>query len=681
MLSALSLSQAYRSGENNLLEEFYVPCLAASVSYDRAVGYFSSTLYQVAALAYSDFVRRGGRIRLVCSPALTKEDFEAARTGEDLYLMADKAVQTDLLDLLATASTVPATRLLATLIGAGVLQMRIAVPETSPGIFHDKLGIFSDDNGRRVTFVGSANETFSAWGLNHESFEVFGSWLGESDLLRTRNHSQYFEDLWTGRAAGVRTRPLSDVTQAELAKNAHDDIDHALAMARSLRPVSQGQGRPLMPHQTAVLRDWRQNRHRGIVAFATGAGKTLTAISAIREWTSDGRPALVLVPGVDLHKQWREEIRLELEDAVVLPAGAGYPPSTWQTHLPLFTQPESVTDRRRVVIATNATAASPEFRARLRQGTHLLLVVDELHRAGSPKVLEALESLEFGGTMGLSATYQRQYDADGTVRLLQVMGQVLDPSVGIADAMLMGRLVPYDYRLHTLMLEDDEVERYEHLTEKIRRFSAQQPSGDLGDSPELQMLLIQRARILKQAKGKVPLAADILAEEYRHGDRWLVYCDDKEQLHSLTSELLDRGLPCMEFYSGMDSSRSDVLQALRDDGGIVVAIRCLDEGVDIPAVDKALIVASSTVEREYVQRRGRVLRSSPGKVAATIHDLLLTDDSGGALTRSEAQRAMQFALLSRNRSATERLRLLVALSRDVDLSIDMSSDDGDESAE
>jgi superfamily II DNA or RNA helicase len=678
VLSTLSLSQAYRSGENNLLEEFYVPCLAASTSYDRAVGYFSSSLYQIAALAYSDFVRRGGRIRLVCSPALTREDFEAARAGEDLYLMADEAVQAEVLRLLAVASTVPATRLLATLVGAGVLQMRVAVPETTPGIFHDKLGIFSDDDGKRVTFVGSANETFSAWGLNHESFEVFGSWLGESDLLRTRNHSQYFEDLWIGRASGVRIRPLSDVTQAELAKNAHDDLDQALAVARSLRSAPQGQARTLMPHQTAVLHDWRRNHHRGIVAFATGAGKTLTAISAIREWTSAGRPALVLVPGVDLHKQWREEIRLELEDAVVLPAGAGYPPNTWQTHLPLFTQPESVTDKRRVIIATNATAASKAFRARLRQGAHLLLVVDELHRAGSPKVLEALESLEVGATMGLSATYQRQYDVDGTVRLLEVMGQVLEPTVGIADAMLMGRLVPYDYRLHTLMLEDDEVEQYEHLTERIRRSFAQQHSGLLTEGQGLQMLLIQRARILKKAKGKVPLAAEILAEEFGSGDRWLVYCDDKEQMHSLTSELLNMGLPCMEFYSGMDSSRNDVLEALRDDGGIVVAIRCLDEGVDIPAVDKALIVASSTVEREYVQRRGRVLRSAPGKVAATIHDLLLTDHSGGALTRSEAQRAMQFALLSRNRSATERLRLLVAMSRDMNLDIDFGDEDDSE---
>lgn len=252
----------------------------------------------------------------------------------------------------------------------------------------------------------------------------------------------------------------------------------------------------------------------------------------------------------------------------------------------------------------------------------------------------------------------------GTNRLLDAMGPVLEPVVGIAEAIALGLLVPYDYRLHTLTLEEAELARYTELTERIRRLVARNPSA-LTDDDYLRMLLLQRARLLKQAKGKTPLAASILAEEYVTGDRWLVYCDSQDQLRELVSLCEPRGLPVMEYHSAMAGDRRVVLDSLTGFGGVVVAIRCLDEGVDIPVCDKALILASSTVEREYVQRRGRVLRRAPGKIHATVHDLLLTDDHGGALTRGEARRALDFARLARNPGARAELRLLLALSPDV----------------
>ena len=287
---------------------------------------------------------------------------------------------------------------------------------------------------------------------------------------------------------------------------------------------------------------------------------------------------------------------------------------------------------------TNKTYASDDFQRRLRGGDHLLVVADEMHRTGSVRGLRALEETQCGATLGLSATYRRQFDQEGTDRLLDFFGSVLMPVIGLGDAIIMGLLVSYDYRLHELC-PDDELEQYEELTKQIRRLVGQGESSNDADS-YLQMLLIRRARILKQARGKVPLAALILREEYREGDRWLVYCDDIAQLNMLVHECLRSGLPTLEFHSEMISDRDEVLRSLGEHGGIVVAIRCLDEGIDIPVTDHALIIASSTVEREYVQRRGRVLRRSPDKLSAEIHDLLLVDPQGGALTRSEALRAL-----------------------------------------
>lgn len=638
-----------------------------SVRYDRAVGYFSSTLYQVVALAFSDFVRRGGRMRLVCSPALTQEDFDAMKEADTIGRHLQATVRQDLEALLQRPEAVPATKLLATLIANDIIDVRIAFTDHPSGIFHDKLGIFEDLEEKRVSFVGSANETWRAWGLNHESFEVFCSWQNESDLLRTRDHADNFRQIWRGREPGVRIAYLEDVTREQLVAIADDDVDHAIEEVRAHEARERGQqtGRPLMEHQRLVLEDWAANNHRGIVNFATGAGKTLTAIEGVKRWTNDGGAAVILVPGRDLHAQWIREIETELPGVQILPAGAGSSKTAWMQMLPIFSAPGNSADARRVVMTTNRTFASDDFQRRLKTGDHLLIVADEMHRVGSNKVLPALEQTECGATLGLSATFRRQFDEEGTDRLIQFFGPVLSPVIGLAEALMLGLLVPYDYRLHEVGLDDDELEEYEQLTKRIGQLVGQGQSVNDSGGP-LQMLLIRRARVLKQARRKVPAAADILRAEYRDGDRWLVYCDDLTQLRALTAECLAASLPTLEFYSGMPSDRDAVIRSLGEYGGIVIAIRCLDEGIDIPVTDHALILASSTVEREYIQRRGRVLRQAPGtdKVSAEVHDLMLVDPIGGALTKSEAARALEFVRLARNPAARERLKAIVSLSRD-----------------
>lgn len=664
MLRDLDLQRDYRSGRDALLDDFYVACLQEALAYDRAVGFFSSTLFHVVAVAYSDFVRRGGHMRLICSPALKPEDFVAMKEADEIGRYVQASVRAELQELLNNPQLMPATRLLATLVAADIVEVRIAFAENPSGIFHDKLGVFEDTDGRRVSFVGSANETWAAWGLNHESFEVFCSWRGESELLRTRSHADNFQRLWRGNEAGVRVEMLENVTLEQLIAVADDDLNRALDAAR-IRPRQPTTSRALMPHQSAVIQDWIARGHRGIVNFATGAGKTLTAIEAVKLWTNDGGGAVILVPGRDLHAQWVREIEQEMPGCQLLLAGAGSDKQAWRRLLPVFTAAGNSSSRRRIVLATNKTFASDDFLTRLRTGDHLLVVADEMHRTGSRRTLDALERTVCGATLGLSATYRRQFDEPGTDRLLAFYGDVLDPVVGLAEAIIMGQLVPYDYRLHTLTLDDDELEEYARLTQQIRQVAAQErPSGGLSD--KLQMLLIKRSRVLKQARGKVPMAAQLLEDEYRDGDRWLVYCDDTRQLNSLIRACLAAGLPALEFHSGMTSDRATVLQSLGEHGGIVVAIRCLDEGVDIPVTDRALIIASSTVGREYVQRRGRVLRRAPNKLSAEVHDLLLVDPSGGALTRSEAARALEFVRLARNPGVRERLRLLLALSPDLD---------------
>ena len=168
-----------------------------------------------------------------------------------------------------------------------------------------------------------------------------------------------------------------------------------------------------MEHQRLVLEDWEANRHHGIVNFATGAGKTLTAIEGVKRWTNNGGAAVIMVPGRELHAQWIREIEMELPGAPILPAGAGSSKARWQHLLPIFSAPGNSADERRIVVATNKTFASEDFQRRLKSGDHLLIVTDEVHRAGSPGVLNMLDRTDCGATLGLSATFRRQFDEDG----------------------------------------------------------------------------------------------------------------------------------------------------------------------------------------------------------------------------------------------------------------------------
>ena len=216
-----------------------------------------------------------------------------------------------------------------------------------------------------------------------------------------------------------------------------------------------------------------------------------------------------MVPGRELHAQWIREIETEMPGAQILPAGAGSNKDLWQQLLPIFTAPGNSAYERRFVVVTNNTFVSEDFRRRLKSGDHLLIVTDEVHRAGSQRVLDALERTDCGATLGLSATFRRQFDEEGTERLMDFYGRVLMPVIGLAEALTLGMLVPYDYRLHGLRLDDDEIEQYEQLTKRIGLLVGQGAAVNDANSP-LQMLLIRRARILKQARSKVPIAVQIL---------------------------------------------------------------------------------------------------------------------------------------------------------------------------
>ena len=690
-LAALPLKTEYRKGRDDIAKEFYLPCMDVADLYDRAVGFFNSAIYVLAWPSLKTFVGRSGKMRLICSPVMQSDDVAAIESGYSKRAEAENAValQNDIRYMLSTPYLHKPTVVLATLIALEVIDVRIAFMSSGSQhrrLFHDKLGIFHDGFSNTLSFKGSMNETWSGLSAdgNFESVDVFLSWEHAREATRVKENEEYFESLWRNECPGVTVRQIPDIAHAELMAAANpqlwpelvDQISQEIEAAQKFEAKQVPGSKVLRPHQADALASWDSRGRRGILEHATGSGKTFTAISAIRNALGRGEVPLVLVPSELLLIQWDREIREALADLEpqILKCGAGN--IKWRGGLVgPWTRPGS--NVARIVIATMQTASTSEFRSAVRQGKHLFVIADEVHRIGSPSHLQLL-TLESGPRLGLSATPRRSGDEDGTSRTLQYFEGIVPPPFTLQDAIKSGALTPYFYHIHTVSLTATEQEKWDEFTKRIRRLSAQ-ANGNKDNGPlsqqQIQNLLIQRSRVLKQASDKVELAASILTSQYRSGDRWLVYCDDLSQLAGVQAALERNGLHSLQYHSSMEGDKEQTVRLFEANGGIVVSIRCLDEGVDIPSVTHALILASSKNPREYVQRRGRVLRRFIGKSVARIHDVIvlpatpegqtLDEDPRLNIIAGEIARSLEFGRSALNPAAiTDLERIALSFTSD-----------------
>jgi superfamily II DNA or RNA helicase len=672
-LASLQLRTEYRTGRVDPVHEFYLPCLVNSTAYDRAVGYFRSTVFLIIGPETVAFAKKGGKIRLVCSPALDAEDLDSivgayAARSEALA----KSLIRDIDALLAAPSSSYRTQVLATLISAGAMDVRLAIRPSGFGLYHEKIGLFRDGAGNRVSFIGSANETWNGWHYrgNYESIEVFCNWHGPREAERVNNHDHYFDNLWKGRVPQVAIAEFP-----EAAKHRLNQASLAGLGAIEMEDISQdGPTRAPMPHQITAVAAWRNQGSRGIFEHATGSGKTFTALIAIKEHVEQGKAAIILVPSQLLLEQWASEIRAEIPSAALLIAGGGH--DRWRLKGRLRSMTDPATDLgQRIVLATMQTAASEDFLAQVQPGTNLLLVADEVHQVGSPFNSKVF-TLSAGARLGLSATPVRYGDPLGTDRMFDYFGPVVPPPITLVDAIKSGRLVEYQYYPHPINLTATEADEWRSLTRQITLQIVRTPKDQgapLVLSDKVKLLLIRRARIAKKAAAKTTLATEILRKHYEAGQHWLVYCEDSNQLADVITNLRSIGLNPVEYHSAMTGDRDATLSWFRSFGGILVSIRCLDEGVDIPAISHGLILASSQNPRQFIQRRGRVLRKSPGKNLAVIHDAIVVpvdpenEPEQLSLLKSEFLRAIAFANSALNHGAAAELRRIsTALGIDPD---------------
>ncbi|SNR65264.1 Superfamily II DNA or RNA helicase [Halorubrum ezzemoulense] len=409
--------------------------------------------------------------------------------------------------------------------------------------------------------------------------------------------------------------------------------------------------------------------------MATGTGKTVTALLAASHVTRslDGDLVLVIaVPYQHLVDQWAED----LADFGVDPILGYQSRRNWQPRLEreLLEFNNGVRDTC-VVVTTHRTLSMESARKTLSRGNgRMMLIADEVHHLGANHTQNALMD-EFSLRLGLSATPERWYDEEGTERLSSYFGgTVFD--YGLEQAIESGALCEYYYVPHIVELQADEMEEYMQLTEKIGRLFARQDTGgdfEIGENQSLQTALFKRARLIGTAREKLDLLVNLFKRE-SDPSHSLVYCsdgstglDDGGQRHvdATTEQLREEcSLTVERFTAREDQAERERLLSAFEAGEIPVltSIRCLDEGVDVPATRTAYLLASTSNPRQYVQRRGRILRQHEDKKYAVIHDFItvpdtsrhpevLSDDQYDAertLIRKELERVTTFAESARN---------------------------------
>jgi superfamily II DNA or RNA helicase len=682
-LRMLYLKDEYNTDDDDIVKDLYGPCLKLSKYYDRAVGYFRANIYRELGEELLDFVIKGGKVRLVCSPDIPEPDEQAAREGyQNRGIRETKYVESDLLKTLELMSKNPDEKdclnMLSLLIEKEALELFIAI--RPGGIYHRKVGVFIDEFGNSVVFSGSGNETRNAvttiedWS-NDESFDVYRSWGDSFESRKAMNKIEYLKKLFSGGTKRTKVRLLNQLEKEMLAKfRTYSNFESCRQGAKSRstfkesQPIDESEPIALKPYfyQEQAIRKWEQAGRIGLLSMATGTGKTITALFAIKDLVEKGRPILILVPSAVLMDQWLKALRNFFPNTPILCAGGGY---NWKSIPGKRIYVDNV-NLRRIILATMDTAVTDDFIEFFSQAKDPVLVVDEAHRLGSENHRKIL-NLNFSAKLGLSATPERLYDDEGTSALKQFFGE--EPIFNLPmssivrlsendnkEVPILGHFLSrYTYDFKIAHLSVTEQKTWDTLTSEIRRLFARNPDA-LKDnkSNRLMYLLIKRANIIKSASEKVEIANQVVSKEYSANERWIIYCQDERQL-SLVYNTIKKSNPhlnVLQYHSGMNSDERDrTLRYFELKPSIIVSIRCLDEGVDVPAADGALILASSTNPREYIQRRGRVLRKAKGKRIAKIIDVLVLPDKPEqdkevpvSIVRGEIARAYEFAKLAEN---------------------------------
>lgn len=694
----LYILRSYKTNKNDVVREFYIPALKQSVLYKRAVGFFSSSALIDLSSGISGLIKNGGKIKFIVSPLLSEEDIDAIQRGYDEREIIKNSLERELREP-KNPSEAERLNWLAFLIASGRMEIKVAFtpPQKATGMYHEKIGLLYDTDGNRLAFTGSMNETINAFHNNYESIVVFNSLVAE-DAQRVFDLEYDFDSLWANREPNVTVWDFPKVLKEKLVSYQKSSLNLELDQIEienlpELLPPAPGI--PALPtnvklhkYQQDAIDQWASQDYCGIFDMATGTGKTFTGLgAATRLFADKKRLAIIIVcPYQHLVEQWVEDILL----FNMLPT-IGYS-SSKQTDWKKRLSNDIMDFRLKVIdtfcfVTTNATYSSEFVQTQLNKlGNDTLLLIDEAHNFGAINLRSTLNP-KFEYRLALSATLERHGDPEGTNALCSYFGEKCIEYT-LERAIRENKLTPYYYYPKVVFLSDGELDKYRELSKKIAKQCHKNKHGEIEVSELGKKFLIERARIVAGATNKITLLRELMSE-YRNKTHMLIYCgatksfdfsndisqadeEGERQIVSVSKMLgHDLGMKVTHFTSAESATERERIKqqfAMADPYQAIVAIKCLDEGVNIPSIKTAFILASSTNPKEYVQRRGRVLRKAENKPFATIYDFITlptpldrvdcTSENARldlSLVKKEIIRMKEFGEISRNPSDADKL--------------------------
>jgi len=694
MLKTAGLKFSYSSENSSIVKDFYVPALKNGTSYDRAVGFFSSSSLSVAARGLAPLLESGGIMRLIIGYPVSADDFEAIKNGIGIseHFNALEHSATNFFENLQDNLECRRFDALSFLVASNRLLIRFAFRPR--GMYHEKIGIIRDADNFRVAFIGSANETENALNdsLNSESINAYFSWDEVIYKYYGLDIEERFEKLWKDEQPVTKTIPASQEFISKLAdyhagKNIKDIINELETLEQQnqdeveekhyhLPKLPEFIGRKkykLRPHQKLALESWGKNNYRGILKLATGSGKTVTALHActklsVHEHFNRGLCVVVAVPYQGLAEQWFEEMKLFKINALLCYKTQ----DIWLQKLKnKVSEFNLVTSKSfMAIVVVNNTLQKPFFINELSKinTERILFIIDECHNHANHKLLSILPKASL--RLGLSATPWTKNEKEKQEMLTNYYGEVV-AEYGLKEAIDDEVLCPYDYFPVICKMNIEEAEKYEALSLSIAKIESIKEKGGPVNEDALMHLYLKRTRLLGNLKSKLTIL-DRIIEKNGVQSHTLFYCgeggieseldDSEKSIDEVTTILHKRGWRTSKFTSEQSLTvRKNIMESFKNANiDALVSKRVLDEGIDVPACSQAFLMASTRNERQYIQRRGRVLRRAPNKEKAIIYDFVVAPPVNfknkscfDVMMKQEMLRVEEFSLLSLNKPQLE----------------------------
>jgi superfamily II DNA or RNA helicase len=717
-----SIDRDYKTGSENEPLQFYLDGLANSNEFSLLLGYFSSSAINLLSVGFATFISKGGKMKMVINHLLSAKDKEAISRVED---NPNEIRVFDLTDIVSLGRVLDEYdthffECLAYLIAEKRIEIKVIKPKNGKGIAHYKSGVFSDGQDA-VGYQASCNFTYYGLSENIEQLEAFLSWENGRSNKLIRKQLKLIDDYFTEKDEDVEYLPVSDIEVVLKDRFGKKDINELLVQEEQLLKKKQSlisnpklkktitklfseieiiRRTPKFPYsegpreyQINAYNSWVANNYKGMFAMATGTGKTITSLNCLlNEYKKTGiYRAIITVPTTALVEQWKKECaKFNFKNIITVSSK-----ENWDKNLAFFNTASKLIDTSYIVIVTYASLPRPKFQSYFTQlPKDTILIADETHNLGSQGLLRLLPNIHLEKRIGLSATPHRKFDEGGNLAIQEFFND--EPpyivSYSMEEALKVGWLCNYTYYPHIVKLTDQEMEKYKELSLQLLRMGLfDKETGNFRSTPEIEKKLLERKRIIHKAANKLEAFKAILRSEFdkrKNLKYTLIYVpegieanfdetdfsveteDENRLINEYTKAVSQTDDSVMvKQFTANSSNREEILRNFEQSNiHVLTSMKCLDEGVDVPRSELAIFCASTGNPRQFIQRRGRVLRLHKDKIHATIHDLVVvpevsdesTFEMEKGLVKKELERVVDFANLAMNKTDTyEKLKSIL----------------------